>query len=69
MITVTKNQGTIELLFDETNIEIWIEAFITDRKVQHLSPGTISFYHKKFKLFNDYRNQLGIESIKIFLLN
>jgi integrase/recombinase XerD len=32
----------------------WVEAFLIDRKVQNLSPGTLDFYRKKLSLFCGY---------------
>jgi len=43
---------------------MWMDAFITNRKAQHLSPGTIDFYRKKFKLFDNFRSKYQISSIK-----
>ncbi len=35
-------------------LAVWIEAFLTDRKAQSVSPETLSFYQKKLKYFLDF---------------
>jgi integrase/recombinase XerD len=35
----------------DDDLGTWIEAFLIDRKVQNLTPGTLYFYREKFKLF------------------
>jgi hypothetical protein len=42
-----KTQRTISVFTQETNILIWIEAFLIDRKAQNLSKGTLKFYQNK----------------------
>lgn len=46
-------QQTINLGVDYSLIS-WVEAFLIDRKAQHLTPGTIRYYRQKIKLFTDY---------------
>jgi len=65
MFNLSKNQWTIlDLSTGDTNLLVWIEAFLIDRKVQNLSPGTISFYQKKLKLFLDFCESQVITQIK-----
>lgn len=54
MDTATKNQWTITKFSQETHLLTWVEAFLMDRKVQVMSPGTLYFYQKKLKLFTDF---------------
>jgi integrase/recombinase XerD len=54
MATTTKNQRTISVLEQETNLHTWAEAFLVDRKVGGCSPGTLSFYREKLTKFLDY---------------
>jgi site-specific recombinase XerD len=44
-------------------LEIWVEAFLTDRKAQNMSAGTITFYIKKLRLFCDYCTTQAITRI------
>lgn len=54
MGTNTLNQWTILETTTDDYILTWLEAFITDRKVQNLSKGTVRFYVEKLKLFAQY---------------
>jgi site-specific recombinase XerD len=47
----------------ETNILIWLEAFIIDRKAQGLSRGTIEYYQTKFNKFIQYSESVAITNI------
>ena len=49
-----QTQRTFSVFTQETNLLIWIEAFLIDRKAQNLSKGTLKFYQNKLKLFADY---------------
>ena len=51
MFLPTNEQRTI--LIDDY-IEVWIEAFIIDRRARGMAKGTISFYTEKLKHFTDY---------------
>jgi site-specific recombinase XerD len=54
MKTDIKSQRTITVFEQEYYLSIWIEAFLTDRKVQSLAPGTIRFYRIKLATFLDF---------------
>jgi integrase/recombinase XerD len=60
MYNTILNQWTITKPFEDELIQPWMESFITDRKIQNLSPGTIYFYTKKLKLFLEFCNQKNI---------
>jgi integrase/recombinase XerD len=51
--TIT-NQWSITKFEQETNLLIWMEAFLIDRKAQGMAPGTLYFYKQKLKLFQEY---------------
>lgn len=57
MYSTIEKQWTITKTFSDELIQPWMEAFITDRKTQNLSAGTIYFYTKKLKLFLEFCNQ------------
>jgi site-specific recombinase XerD len=71
-----QTQRTITVFSQETNLFIWIEAFLIDRKAQNLSRGTLKFYQNKLKLFLDYCEaqlisditQLNPSNLRQFLL-
>ena len=54
MATTTKNQRTISVLEQETNLQTWAEAFLIDRKAGGCSEGTLGFYKEKLTKFLDY---------------
>jgi site-specific recombinase XerD len=58
-----KTQRISQIVTQETNLLIWIEAFLMDRKAQNLSKGTLKFYQNKLKLFADYCNNQVISEI------
>ncbi len=70
------NQWTITEVLGDDYLEKWAEAFLIDRKVQNLSPGTLHFYQSKLKLFLSYCetialkrfSQLTPDIIRTFLL-
>jgi integrase/recombinase XerD len=49
-----KTQRTNLKIFQDTDLLIWAEAFLIDRKAQNLSKGTLKFYQNKLKIFLDY---------------
>jgi site-specific recombinase XerD len=57
------SQWTITKNCQDTDLLIWVDAFIGDRKAQGLSPGTIYFYTKKLQLFLTYCNTKLITNI------
>jgi integrase/recombinase XerD len=57
------NQWTITKVFGEDYINDWAEAFLIDKKVQNLSPGTIHFYKSKIKLFLEYCDGIALKHI------
>ncbi len=62
MQTQTAHQRSISESIDD-HLEIWIESFLIDRKVQNFSPGTLYFYRAKLKLFAQYCDQQVITCI------
>ena len=54
METSTVKQRTINPLVLDTYLETWIDAFLFDRKAQHLSKCTLIFYRNYLKLFTKY---------------
>jgi len=58
-----QTQRTFSVFAQETNLLIWIEAFLIDRKAQNLSKGTLKFYQDKLKLFMDYCDSQAISEI------
>ena len=54
MDAATRNQWTITKFAQETHLLTWIDAFLLDRKVQVMSPGTLYFYQKKLNLFTAF---------------
>jgi site-specific recombinase XerD len=58
----TLNQWTI-LETEETELEVWVDGFLQDRKAQQLSKGTIYFYSKKLELFSSFCQKNSITKI------
>ena len=56
--TTLLNQWTLEDF-----IEVWINAFLVDRKAQNVSPGTLKFYNTKLGLFADYCESQQVKQI------
>ena len=64
IVTLAQSQWTTATISaQEFDLETWIQAFLTDRKAQNMSQGTIYFYKKKFKLLQDFSRQMGIRTI------
>lgn len=59
----TVTQGSISVFSQETDLQLWAEAFLVDRKAQNFSAGTLYFYQKKLKLFLDYCDAQAISQI------
>jgi site-specific recombinase XerD len=49
-----KTQQIILKVYQETNLLIWIEAFLIDRKAQNLTKGSIEYYQEKLGIFIKY---------------
>ena len=49
-----KTQRIISVFTQETNLLIWIEAFLIDRKAQNLTKGSIEYYQEKLGIFIKY---------------
>ena len=58
------NQWTISKTLSDDYIEEWAEAFLVDKKVQNLSPGTIHFYKSKLTLFFKYCDSIALYRIQ-----
>ncbi|MEN6409842.1 MAG: tyrosine-type recombinase/integrase [Anaerolineaceae bacterium] len=54
MGTQIQEQGTITKWAQDTYLLTWIGAFLTDRKAQNMSPGTLHFYRSKLELFTRF---------------
>jgi len=64
MATKTDPQCTSVLLGDTSpNLELWVECFLLDRKVQNMSKGTLYFYQTKLALFMRYCETQAITKI------
>ena len=63
MVTTTKNQRTISVLEQETNLLTWAEAFLIDRKVGGCSRGTLGFYKEKLTKFVAYSDAQVITNV------
>lgn len=62
--SLTQSQWTTAIITSsEYDLETWIQTFLTDRKAQNMSVGTIYFHKKKFKLFQIFSKQVGIKII------
>jgi integrase/recombinase XerD len=57
------NLVTIEQWTTEDYIDIWIEAFLRDRRAQNLSRNTVGFYREKLKTFSGYCEAHSIKYI------
>lgn len=76
MKTEAKAQGITTFFDQSTHLETWIKGFLADRKVQNLSPGTISYYRKKLALFSRWCaaqaltqiDQIDPDTLRNFLL-
>ena len=62
MQTRMVHQRSISESLDD-HLEIWIESFLIDRKVQNFSPGTLYFYQAKLKVFAQYCDHQAITCI------
>lgn len=62
MPNTTIHQRSITELTDDY-LETWLEAFMVDRKVQNLSPGTLYFYRAKLRLFMRFSETQAITRI------
>jgi integrase/recombinase XerD len=49
-----KTQRTFLKINQDTDLYIWAEAFLVDRKAQNLSTGSLKFYQNKRKIFLNY---------------
>jgi len=52
-----------QFLVGEAYVEIWVEAFLKERKAQNLAKGTIRNYREKLKSFLDYLSSQEIKYI------
>lgn len=63
MVKIEKEQGIFSSFLTEGKIINAVEAFIIDRKIQNLSPGTLGFYRDKLNLFIKYCDIQEIDEI------
>jgi len=54
-------QLTIDKIDSDDFIEIWIEPFLVDKKVQNKSKNTIRFYRSELKLFLEFCDTVAIK--------
>lgn len=50
-------------LVKDGDFQVWIQAFLQDRKAQDLTPGTLYFYQEKLKIFTEYCEARNITSV------
>ena len=55
---MNKVQGTIE-----GTPRDWLRIFLLDRKIQHVSAGSLKFYQQMLEIFVDWCDQEGLTSI------
>lgn len=58
-----KDQSHINIYFQEDNLQMWIEAFLQDRKIQNLSMRTLEFYQCKLKNFINFCEPKAVKNI------
>lgn len=59
-----ENQRTFEIHNDyDDHLLVWIQAFLTERRSQNLTPGTIAFYRSKLGIFAHYCETRAITRI------
>jgi len=58
-----KNTERIITDFNRDDIGDFFDAFILDRKIRGLSPGSIRFYNQKLTPFEQWCKNQGLESI------
>lgn len=63
MFLKTDSHRTISDLCVDDNLQIWIEAFLIDRKVRGSAKGTLSFYHDKLRLFFNFCDDQLVKNI------
>ena len=57
------DQWTLTKIIGGDSIKEWIGAFLIDRKVQNLAPGTLYFYESKLKLFSTFCELIDLSNI------
>lgn len=50
-------------------IALWLDAFLLDCRVRHLSPGTVIFYRQKIRVFINWCNQEDINISTVWQLS
>ena len=58
-----KDQSPINIYFQEDNLQMWIEAFLQDRKIQNLSMRTLEFYLCKLNNFINFCESKAVKNI------
>jgi len=56
-------RGTTLGFDQENSLTLWAEAFLNERRAQNLSPGSITFYTKKLKVFLDYCSAQAVTAV------
>jgi len=53
----------LDLIDQDTDLEVWINAFLKDRKSAGLSPGTVNYYKEKLGIFIKFCKSRAIAQI------
>lgn len=63
MNTTLLTQGTITKVALSDFLDVWLEAFLVDRKAQNLAAGTVIFYRKKLLLLSEFCQTQAITQV------
>ena len=63
MFNAKQDQWLNQKFSQDTNLLIWIEAFLIDRKAQNMAKGTLYFYTKKLNLFTNFCESQAVKEI------
>jgi integrase/recombinase XerD len=58
-----QDQLSVNKYFQEDYLQIWIEAFLFDRKTQNMSKGTLKFYQCKLQNFMNFCESKAVKNI------
>ncbi|MEM5775682.1 MAG: tyrosine-type recombinase/integrase [Anaerolineaceae bacterium] len=60
----TKTNQWLKQKISDNPLLLWIESFLTDRRAQGFSPGTVYFYTKKLQMFFNFCDARGIREVE-----
>ncbi len=63
MVTTNQTQRTYWIAAAEDDLHRQVEAFLLDRRIRGLAPGTLRFYRQKLALFQTFCNEHGSEVV------